>query len=189
MGAFLKVVMVLCIVGIAVVLGIVVWKDSPVQSAPSPAAEPSSAPSLTIQTTPPPSASPSPVIEDEPTGDRPAEEFRIEELTAECDDETGVFAVSMLPLGADWRTTERGVYSGSPVQMTCITAGTDDGLTYEWSSDYGEIEGSGRSVLWTAPGHGARATVAVTVQDSFGNSEKAALVFRVATCDCIFNRY
>lgn len=187
MGSFLKVIMVVCVVGIAAVLGIVTLMDSPVQSAPAP--EPPATPSITIQTTPPGSTSPAPVEVEEPTGDRPAREYRIEELTAECDDETGVFAVSALPVGADWRTTERGVYSGSPVVIACVTSGADDDLTYEWSADFGTVKGQGPVITWEAPGHGARAIVAVTVRDRHGNSEKASLTFRVATCDCIFNRY
>jgi hypothetical protein len=188
MNTMLKILAAVCVLGIAVVLGIVFLLDSPVDSAPAldiPATDP---PSLAFA---PPQSSAAP--EPEPTVERDSEtqaaEFQIEELTAVCDDETGVFAVSALPLGADWRTTERGVYSGSPVLMTCVTSGTDSDLTYEWSADYGEIDGSGPSVLWVAPGHGARATVAVTVRDSFGNDRNASLVFRVATCDCIFNRY
>ena len=188
MNALLKIVAAVCVLGIVAVLGIAIPFDSPAEGASPPDIPSTEPPSLTFA--PPESGAAS---EPEPTtetaGERAAAGFAIEELTAECDDETGVFAVSALPLGADWRTTERGVYSGSPVQMTCITGGTESGLTFEWSADYGEIDGSGSSVLWVAPGHGARATVAVTVHDSFGNSEKAALVFRVATCDCIFNRY
>ena len=189
MGTFLKVIVAVCVVGIAAVLGMVALLDSPVQSAPAPASEPPSAPSLTLQTPPPPSASAPPAEVEEPGGDRPAKEFRIEELTAECDDETGIFAVSALPMGANWRTTERGVYSGSPVEIACVTDGGDTDLTYEWSADFGEVKGTGPDITWEAPGHGARATVSVTVRDRHGNSEKASLTFRVATCDCIFNRY
>jgi hypothetical protein len=188
MNTLLKIVAAVCVLGIAAVLGIATLLDSPVDSAPPLDIPPTDAPSLTFA---PPQTIVAP--EPEPTveldSETQAAEFQIEELTAVCDDETGVFAVSALPLGADWRTTERGVYSSSPVLLTCITGGNDSDLTYEWSTDYGEIDGSGPSVLWVAPGHGARATVAVTVRDSFGNNRKASLVFRVATCDCIFNRY
>jgi hypothetical protein len=112
----------------------------------------------------------------------------IEELTAECEIAEG-YGVSALPLGADWRSTERGVYSGSPVVITCVTVGSVGELTYEWSADIGEVQGGGQSIVWVAPGHGAKAQVSVVVEDEYGRRQSSALSFRVATCDCIFNRY
>jgi hypothetical protein len=114
--------------------------------------------------------------------------FWIEELVAECDAGEGL-AVSPLPLGADWRQTERGVYIYSPVSVACLIGGSGEDLTFEWTATVGEIHGGGDSIVWTAPPHGAKAQVTVTVRDSVGRAESATLNFRVATCDCVFERY
>ncbi|MCK9357072.1 MAG: hypothetical protein M0R22_08035, partial [Dehalococcoidia bacterium] len=145
------------------------------------------APSTDPSTTPP--AGPDePAQTEEPTVETLLPAFSIEELTAECDAGEG-FGVTALPLGADWRVTERGVYSNSPVIITCETDGSTDGLTYEWVADDGEIEGSGDSIVWTAPGHGAKVQVSVMVRDGSGGEELAALNFRVATCKCMYQKY
>jgi hypothetical protein len=185
MGTFLKALAVVCILGIVGILIVVMLPDSPVQSAPSTADTPREAPSLILATTPPePTTAPAP----EPTGEPSSPAFWIEELTAECD-ESEDFAVSALPLGADWRTTERGVYNYSPVTLVCEVGGSTDDLTFEWSATDGDIQGSGGSIVWTAPAYGARVTVTVVVRNSSGRTESASMTFRVATCECVFKRY
>ena len=190
MGTFLKAIVVVCILGIVGILIVVMLPDSPVQSAPPTADTPREAPSLIIATTPPeptpPPASEPPAVQ--PTGDTSSPAFSIEEITAECDAGEGL-AVSALPLGADWRTTERGVYNYSPVTLVCEVGGSTDDLTFEWSATDGDIQGSGDSIVWTAPAYGARVIVTVVVRNSSGRTESASMTFRVATCDCIFNRY
>jgi len=184
MRGFLKAIIVVCAVGILMVVGAVTLLDSPVQSTSEPSSTSAPAPTIVVQTTPPPSTAPEPELPDEP---QPSS-FRIEEVIAECDAGEG-FAVSALPLGADWRTTERGVYNYSPVTITCVVGGASDGLSYEWSATDGQIDGSGDTIVWTAPAYGARVVVTVVVQDDAGRKESATMTFRVATCDCIFNRY
>jgi hypothetical protein len=178
------------ILGIAAVVVIVLQLDSTVQSAPAAADTPRESPSLILATTPPeptpPPTSEPPAVQ--PSGDSSLPAFWIEELTAECD-EGEDFAVSALPLGADWRTTERGVYNYSPVTLVCEVDGSTDALTFEWSATDGDIQGSGGSIVWTAPAYGARVTVTVAVRDVSGRIESASMTFRVATCECVFKRY
>jgi hypothetical protein len=184
MGKILKVLVATGIVGIAAVVVIVLQLDSTVQSAPAAADTPRESPSLILATTPEPTTAPAP----EPTGEPSSPAFWIEEVTAECD-EGEDFAVSALPLGADWRTTERGVYNYSPVTLVCEVGGSTDDLTFEWSATDGDIQGSGGSIVWTAPAYGARVTVTVVVRNSSGRTESASMTFRVATCECVFKRY
>jgi len=148
------------------------------------------APTLELSTTLPsgPTSAPEPAPVQEQTDSTPVAAFWIEELTAECDAGED-FGVTALPLGADWRVTERGVYKNSPVTITCETGGAGEGLTYDWTADEGEIEGSGASIVWTAPDHGAKIKVSVMVRDISGVEETAALNFRVATCECVYKRY
>jgi hypothetical protein len=189
MNTFLKIVAAVCSVGIAAVFGITMLLDSTPGSAPAPTPTMPANPSLVVEAAPAPiDVIHSEPIAVQPTGDSSLPHQLIEELTAECAIAEG-YGVSSLPLGMDWRTTERGVYSGSPVVITCETADSDGELTYEWSADSGEVQGSGRSIVWVAPGYGAKAQVSVVVEDEHGTRQSAALSFRVATCDCIFNRY
>lgn len=187
MSTFLKILLAACVLGIAAVVGIVMLPDSTPQDVPMTLTP---APASDLTTTPEsgPAAEPEPAGVEEPTGETLSPAFWIEELTAECELSEG-FGVSDLPLGADWRTTERGVYSDSPVVVTCETGGSTEDITFEWSADVGEVQGSGDSIVWVAPGHGAKARVTVVVQNSSGGEESATLNFRVATCDCIFQRY
>jgi hypothetical protein len=197
-NTFLKMVVVVCVVGIAVTVGIGTRGDSTPQDVPVPTSAPASAPATTPlaltlapstdPSTTPPAGPTEPAQTEEPVVETPSPAFSIEELTAECDAGEG-FGVTALPLGADWRVTERGVYSNSPVTITCEIEGSTDGLTYEWVADDGEVEGSGDSIVWTAPGHGAKVQVTVVVRNSSGDEESATLNFRVATCKCMYQRY
>jgi len=186
-NTFLKIVMAACVVGIVAVVAVGLQSDAvPEDETLSPALPPT----LVLSTTPPsgPTSEPEPEQTEELAADTPSPAFWIEELTAECD-AGEEFGVTALPLGTDWRVTERGVYKNSPVTITCETGGAIEGLTYDWSADEGEIEGSGASIVWTAPDHGAKIQVSVMVRDSSGGEELAALYFRVATCECVYQRY
>lgn len=187
MSTFLKIVVAVSVLGLAAVVGIVMLLDSTPQDVPLPITP---APVSDLNTTPEsvPAAEPESTRTEESTGETLSPAFWIEELMAECDSGEGV-GVSGLPLGADWRTTERGVYSNSPVVITCETGGSAEGLIFEWSANVGEVQGSGDSIVWVAPDHGAKAQVTVVVQNSSGGEQSATLNFRVATCDCIFQRY
>lgn len=188
MGSFAKILMVVCALGIAGVVGTVVLSQPEPLSGTAPT-DATQAPVLIFADEAEPDA------ESEQGGleELPKEIVDaacwIEELTAECDDEGEEVGVSDLPLGADWRTTERGVYANSPVRITCVIDGAQGDLTFDWDANFGEVEGSGSSIVWVAPDHGAKAQVTVVVQDSEGNDETASLSFRVATCDCIYERY
>ncbi len=190
----LKLVVVVCIVGIAAVLGIVWLTEGSPTTAPGDTSEDSSVPIIVT----PPAGTVDPAESDQPT-DAPAAQvddsstgsdvFTIEELSAECLEAGEEFGVTALPLGADWRTTARGVYANTPVLITCQTDVSAEDLTFEWSATHGEIQGSGPSITWVAPEHGAKSEVAVVVRNNNGISQSAALQFRVATCDCIYERY
>ncbi len=198
MNTLLKLVAVVCAVGIAAVLGSVLLADSSNEGTPAPTTSVPEAHTSTLETTPEPTmtVAPAPAItsEAEPTEaadtreDTTSPTFRIEELVADCEIKDG-FGVSALPLGADWRTTERGVYKNIVVAITCKTGGLSEGLSFEWVADAGEVQGNGDCIVWVAPGKGAKVQVSVMVRDSAGNEEMAALHFRVATCDCVFQRY
>ena len=194
MKTFLRVVMVACTAGIVVVAVIGIRSDSTAKEVPASIVL---APTVDSSTPPPAGAASGsePVLTDEPS-DEPsaspvaaAPSFRIEELNAECLSGDDDFAVTALPLGADWRATERGVYKDSPVTITCETSGATEGLTYDWSADEGTVEGNGATIVWTAPDHGAKIQVSVMVRDPHGVEEIAALHFRVATCECVYKRY
>ena len=193
-GYLLKLVAAICIVGIAAVLGIVWLTDGNPTITSDDTSDDASVP---IVVAPPAGSAASNEQADAPTtpdtetdgNSADSEGFQIEELSAECDEEGEEIGVSDLPLGADWRTTERGVYAHTPVRITCETDVSTKELTFEWSATHGEIEGDGASITWVAPDHGAKSEVSVVVRSSSGTEQSAVLHFRVATCDCIYNRY
>ncbi len=193
-GTLLKLVAAICIVGIAAVLGIVWLTDGNPTITPDDASDDASAP---IVVAPPAGSAPSNEPADAPTtpdtetdsNSADSEAFHIEELSAECDEEGEEIGVSDLPLGADWRTTERGIYANTPVRITCEVDISTEDLTFEWSATHGEIQGNGSSITWVAPDHGAKSEVAVLVHSNSGTEQSAALHFRVVTCDCLYNRY
>jgi len=187
LGSFLKILIAVCALGILGVIGTVVLFNPAPESDIAPG-DTTSAPALVFADESGPDVEPESGGVEEPRKQTGDTVFWIEELTAECEEGEDV-GVSGLPLGADWRTTERGVYAESPVTITCVTDGASEGLVFEWSANFGEIEGSGDSIVWVAPDHGAKAQVSVVVRDETGNEETAALDFRVATCDCIYERY
>jgi len=185
LGSFLKILIAACALGIVgIVASVVLLETEPVSDIA--AVEP--APALVFADESGPDVEPESGGVEEPRKQTGDAVFWIEELTAECEEGEDV-GVSELPLGADWRTTERGVYAESPVTITCVTDGASEGLVFEWSAHFGEIEGGGDTIVWVAPDHGAKAQVSVVVRDETGNEEAAAINFRVATCDCIYERY
>ena len=187
MNTLVKILVVVSVLGIAAVVGIVTLLDSTPQDAPAPL-PPAAASDLSVTSEPETVAGPDAAPVEEQGNETASPAFWIEELLAECDPGEGV-GVSELPLGADWHITERGVYSDSPVVITCETGGSTEELTFEWSTNFGEVQGSGDSIVWVAPDHGAKAQVTVVVRNSSGSEESATLNFRVATCECIFLRY
>lgn len=193
MNTVLKIMIAVCAVGIAAVLGVVLLFDNALGLESPPGED--STPSITVMEPSPSDSQDSQELQPTETADDAQEvdasrmlTFSIVEVTAVCD-AGGEYGVSPLPLGADWRTTERGVYSNSPVTLTCETSGETDNLAYVWSTNFGEIDGVGERVVWTAPDHGAKARVTVAVRNSAGLEQKATLNFRVVTCDCLFDRY
>lgn len=202
-NTLLKLVVLVCIVGIAAVLGIVWLGDGSPSITPDDTSDDSSVPIVVT----PPAGTVEPAENDQSTdassttgpetassdgsddSSADSDAFEIEELTAECLDADEEFGVTALPPGADWRTTMRGVYANSPVLITCETDVSTEDLDFEWSATHGEIQGSGASITWVAPNHGAKSEVAVVVRNKSGIEQSAALQFRVATCDCIYERY
>jgi hypothetical protein len=112
--------------------------------------------------------------------------FWFEEILAERDP-SGRAAISPPVLGQSWNTTERSVFVGSTIRITCQMGGVSDGLTYEWSADVGSIRGSGESVVWVAPSHACKAYVTVVARNSSGAAEEAVMGFRVSTCSNCFS--
>jgi hypothetical protein len=112
--------------------------------------------------------------------------FSIEEMRAERDP-SGRSAISSIALGQDWRSTERSVFIKSTIRITCETSGSAEGLTYEWSTDAGEIRGSGDSIVWVAPGFACKAQVSVIVRNDSGSEDRATVHFRASTCSNCFS--
>ena len=189
MTRVLKILAALCALGIVAVVGTVML-SAPSQEGDIAPADTAPAPDLAFADELGTDTEPESGSLQEPAQDAAGTTFWIEELTAECEEGEEI-GVTGLPLGADWRITERGVYANSPVLITCTTGGSSEGLVYEWSANFGEIDGSGDSIVWEAPGHGAKAQVSVVVRDGTDNDneETGSLNFRVATCECIYQRY
>ena len=122
----------------------------------------------------------------QPVGGSASGPFSIEEVTSERDP-SGRSAISPLVFGEDWRDGEKSVFIKSTIRVTCVTGGSTEGLTYKWSADVGDIEGSGDSVVWIAPGDACKAQVSVTVSDDSGSEERATIHFRVSTCSKCFS--
>jgi hypothetical protein len=71
---------------------------------------------------------------------------------------------------------------GRGVEITCVIDGDTDGLEFDWDCDVGDIDGSGETVLWEAPGHACYAQVTVHVRGADGEREEESVTFRVSTC-------
>jgi len=66
-------------------------------------------------------------------------------------------------------------------EIECVVE-NDEGLSYDWQAEAGDISGTGPVVVWTAPSSKGRVTVTVTVCDGWGQSDTESVVFRVSTC-------
>ena len=85
--------------------------------------------------------------------------------------------VTSLIATADWLTSSRNC------QVECEAEDPDgDELSYEWSTNGGDISGTGSMVTWTAPKNGGKVTVIVTVSDSRGGVASKSVVFNVKIC-------
>jgi len=78
------------------------------------------------------------------------------------------------------------LYKGRSCIITCVVAGENEALTYEWTTDTSTLVAEGSTATWTAPSSKVTATVMVTVSDQFGNKSSASVVFHVETCTCSF---
>jgi len=76
-------------------------------------------------------------------------------------------ANSTLPLGS--------------LNVTCDALDPDDDeLSYEWTTNGGDITGTGREVLWTAPQEVGTYNITVVVQDGHGSSDTRTLSVSVS---------
>jgi len=84
--------------------------------------------------------------------------------------------IASLVADADWTTP-----SGS-ISVTCDATDPDgDELSYEWSTDGGDILGTGAVVNWTAPEEVGVYHIAVVVKDGHGREDKRSVILSVAT--------
>ena len=85
--------------------------------------------------------------------------------------------VTSLIADVDWLTSSRNC------QVECAAEDPDgDELSYEWSTNGGDISGTGSMVTWTAPKNGGKVNVIVTVSDSRGGVASKSVVFNVKIC-------
>ena len=83
--------------------------------------------------------------------------------------------ITSLVANADWTTP-----SGS-IQVTCTASDRDgDELNYEWSSDGGDISGTGAVVNWTAPGEAGTYNITVAVTDGHGEEDTRSVCLSAA---------
>jgi hypothetical protein len=82
------------------------------------------------------------------------------------------------------KTTSSGYKVGKTKEyyVECIASATNGELTYEWSSNGGEIVGSGSVISWTAPDTSAYVTVTAKLFDDVGNWVRGNVVFEVVDC-------
>ena len=84
--------------------------------------------------------------------------------------------IDSLVADADWTTA-----LGS-IQVTCTASDRDrDELNYEWSTDGGDISGTGAVVNWTAPGEVGIYHVIVVVTDGHGEEGTRSVILSTAT--------
>jgi hypothetical protein len=82
------------------------------------------------------------------------------------------------------KTTSTGYKVGKTKEyyIECVGSATNGGLTYEWSSNGGEIVGSDSVINWTAPDTSGYVTVTAKVFDDVGNWVRKNVVFEVVDC-------
>jgi len=84
--------------------------------------------------------------------------------------------ITSLVADADWT-----LLSGS-ISVTCDASDPDgDELSYEWSTDGGDISGTGPEVIWTAPQEVGVYHITVAVKDGHGREDKRSVPLSVAT--------
>ena len=85
-------------------------------------------------------------------------------------------SITSLVADADWTT-----FSGS-IQITCDAEDPDDDeLNYEWSTEGGDISGTGEVVNWIAPQEVGTYNITVVVTDGHGRSDTRKLCTSVVT--------
>jgi len=83
--------------------------------------------------------------------------------------------ITSLKADADWVTPS------SSCLIECVAWDEDgDELSYEWSTDGGDISGTGSVVIWTAPEAEGLYTITVVVSDGYGGEETRLLTVSVA---------
>ncbi len=83
--------------------------------------------------------------------------------------------INSLVADAPWTTL-----SGS-LQVTCTASDPDgDELSYEWTTDGGDISGTGAAVNWTAPQKVGAYNVTVVVKDGYGGEATRSISLSVA---------
>jgi len=71
--------------------------------------------------------------------------------------------------------------------IECIVSDTSSEVSYNWSSDSGELSGDGSLITWTAPNTSVYVTVTVVVSDISGNMVSKNIDFDVVPCSaCTF---
>ena len=84
--------------------------------------------------------------------------------------------INSLIADAEW-TTPLG-----SVQVTCTTSDPDgDELSYEWTTDGGDISGTGPAVNWIAPQDFGVCNITVVVTDGYGGLDMRTLPISVAS--------
>jgi hypothetical protein len=82
------------------------------------------------------------------------------------------------------KTTSSGYKVGKTKEyhVECVASVTSGEPTYEWSSNGGEIVGSGSVINWTAPDTSNYFTVTAKVSDEVGNWVTRSVLFEVVDC-------
>ena len=84
--------------------------------------------------------------------------------------------ITSLIADANWTTP-----SGS-IHVTCTASDPDDdGLSYEWTTDGGDISGTGAVVNWTAPEQVGIYHITVAVRDGHGQEDTRLVILSAAT--------
>ena len=84
--------------------------------------------------------------------------------------------ITSLVADADW------IKPSGTLQVTCTAVDLDgDKLSYEWSTDRGDIFVTGNEVIWTAPREVGIYGITVVAKDGYGGSAMDSLAISVAT--------
>jgi len=69
---------------------------------------------------------------------------------------------------------------GEHTNIECVVPNSTGNFTYEWSSDWGSIQGEGKLVDWLAPDSAGNYSIEVTVTGANGKSGTASMTITVA---------